>query len=109
MCTPETGCDDDCQNRYMLYECDDTNCKLGAQLCRNRPFSELRRRCKAGGKYNIGVEVIKTEDRGYGVRCNRSFEPNQIIVEYTGEIVTQEECERRMRTLYKKSEVCDGA
>lgn len=106
MCTPETGCDENCQNRYMFYECDDTNCKLGEELCGNRSFSGLRQRCKAGGKFNIGVEVIKTADRGYGVRSNRCFEPNQIIVEYTGEIITQEECERRMRTTYKNNEVC---
>jgi histone-lysine N-methyltransferase ASH1L len=89
----------------MFYECDDTNCKLGEKMCGNRSFGGLRQRCKAGGKYNIGVEVIKTVDRGYGVRSNRTFEPNQIIVEYTGEIITQEECERRMRTVYKKNEV----
>lgn len=89
----------------MFYECDDTNCKLGEERCGNRSFSGLRQRCKAGGKFNIGVEVIKTEDRGYGVRSNRCFEPNQIIVEYAGEIVTQAECERRMRTIYKENEV----
>ncbi|KAK2773215.1 hypothetical protein FQN52_004687 [Onygenales sp. PD_12] len=104
MCTPETGCDENCQNGYMFYECDDNNCKLGAELCGNRSFEGLRQRTKAGGKYNIGVEVIKTADRGYGVRSNRAFAPNQIIVEYTGEIITQEECERRMRSLYKDNE-----
>ncbi|PGH34804.1 histone-lysine N-methyltransferase ASH1L [[Emmonsia] crescens] len=104
MCTPESGCGENCQNRYMFYECDDNNCKLGAELCGNRSFEGLRQRTKAGGKYNIGVEVIKTADRGYGVRSNRTFAPNQIIVEYTGEIVTQEECERRMRTVYKNNE-----
>ncbi|KLJ07855.1 histone-lysine N-methyltransferase ASH1L [Blastomyces silverae] len=104
MCTPESGCDENCQNRYMFYECDDNNCKLGAELCGNRNFEGLRQRSKLGGKYNIGVEVIKTADRGYGVRSNRAFAPNQIIVEYTGEIVTQEECERRMRTVYKNNE-----
>jgi histone-lysine N-methyltransferase ASH1L len=88
----------------MFYECDNGNCRLGAE-CGNRNFSELKNRTKAGGKYNIGVEVIKTEDRGYGVRSNRSFEPNQIIVEYTGEIITQFECERRMRNVYKNNEV----
>ncbi|KAI1981086.1 hypothetical protein LOZ55_000972 [Ophidiomyces ophidiicola] len=103
-CTKESGCDENCQNRYMFYECDDTNCRLGPEVCRNRSFGELRRRCKAGSKFNIGVEVIKTSNRGYGVRSNRSFDPNQIIIEYTGEILTQEECERRMRTVYKKSE-----
>ncbi|KAJ6032323.1 Histone-lysine N-methyltransferase (Ash1) [Penicillium herquei] len=103
MCDEETGCDENCQNRYMFYECDGGNCRLGPE-CGNRNFSELKTRTKAGGKYNIGVEVIKTVDRGYGVRSNRTFEPNQIIVEYTGEIITQFECERRMRNVYKNNE-----
>ncbi|KAL2816889.1 hypothetical protein BJX63DRAFT_419768 [Aspergillus granulosus] len=102
-CVPETGCDQDCQNRYMFYECDNSICGLGPE-CGNRNFEELKQRAKAGGKYNVGVEVIKTADRGYGVRSNRTFEPNQIIVEYTGEIITQAECEKRMRTIYKKNE-----
>ncbi|KAM5442479.1 hypothetical protein MferCBS31731_002357 [Microsporum ferrugineum] len=104
LCTPEMGCGENCQNRHMLYECDDNNCKLGEDLCRNRNFAKLRNRIKTGGKYNIGVEVIKTESRGYGVRSNRTFEPNQIIVEYTGEILTQIEAQRRMKTIYKKNE-----
>ena len=106
MCTEDTGCDENCQNRYMFYECDSGNCRLGPE-CGNRNFSELKARTKAGGKYNIGVEVIKTADRGYGVRSNRTFEPNQIIVEYTGEIITQFECEKRMRTVYKNNDVSD--
>lgn len=90
----------------MFYECDDSNCRLGPE-CGNRSFEELKQRTRAGGKYNIGVEVIKTQDRGYGVRSNRTFEPNQIIVEYTGEIITQAECESRMRSVYKNNEVSD--
>jgi [histone H3]-lysine4 N-trimethyltransferase ASH1L len=105
ICKPETGCDQDCMNRYMYYECDERNCNLTTDQCGNRNFEGLRQRVKKGGKFNIGVEVIKTEDRGYGVRSNRMFEPNQIIVEYTGEIITQEECERRMNTMYKNNEV----
>lgn len=88
----------------MFYECDNDICKLGPE-CGNRNFEGLKRRLKAGGLYNIGVEMIKTADRGYGVRSNRTFEPNQIIMEYTGEIITQDECERRMRTVYKKNKV----
>ncbi|KAJ6145946.1 hypothetical protein N7497_007928 [Penicillium chrysogenum] len=103
MCTEDTGCDENCQNRYMFYECDNGNCRLGPE-CGNRNFEGLKQRTKAGGKYNIGVEVIKTADRGYGVRSNRSFEPNQIIVEYTGEILTQLDCEKRMRTVYKNND-----
>lgn len=104
LCEEEAGCDEDCQNRFMFYECDSSNCRVGLN-CGNRSFEELKQRTKAGGKYNIGVEVIKTADRGYGVRSNRTFEPNQVIVEYTGEIITQHECERRMRSVYKNNEV----
>lgn len=103
MCTTETGCNDQCMNRFMFYECDDGNCNLPE--CSNRSFQSLAQRSKKGGKYNVGVEVIQTRDRGFGVRSNRTFEPNQIIVEYTGEIITQDECDKRMRTLYKNNEV----
>ena len=89
----------------MFYECDDDNCSIGAEFCTNRAFADLRKRCKTGRKYDFGVEVCKTASKGFGVRACRSFEPNQIIVEYAGEIITQEECERRMNDEYKNNEV----
>lgn len=89
----------------MLYECNDGNCNIGAAHCQNRAFAQLRERYKNGNKYDIGVEVLQTEGKGFGVRANRSFEPGQIIVEYAGEIITQDECERRMKTVYKKNDV----
>ncbi|KAL8922196.1 MAG: hypothetical protein Q9172_003657 [Xanthocarpia lactea] len=104
VCAQERGCDHSCLNRHMLYECDDTNCNVGRDCCTNRSFDGLKQRHKKGGKYNIGVEVIKTTDRGYGVRSNRTFEPHQIIVEYTGEIITQDECDDRMENRYKDNE-----
>jgi histone-lysine N-methyltransferase ASH1L len=105
VCTPEGGCDEDCQNRIMLYECNDNNCAAGRAHCTNRAFADLQERRKAGGKYRIGVEVIKTADRGYGVRSNRCFDAHQIIVEYTGEIITEDECDRRMNEDYKDNDV----
>lgn len=105
VCTPLYGCDEDCQNRIMLYECDDTNCNVGRERCGNRAFADLQDRTSAGGKYRIGVEVLKTKDRGFGVRANRCFEPGQIIMEYTGEIITLDECERRMNEVYKNNAV----
>ena len=105
VCTHEDGCAQDCQNRVMLYECDETNCNVGKEFCQNRAFQMLTERTKKGGRYRVGVEVFKTEDRGYGVRSNRCFEPHQIIMEYTGEIITEEECERRMNEEYKNNEV----
>ncbi|PNY29528.1 Histone-lysine N-methyltransferase ASH1L [Tolypocladium capitatum] len=104
VCKPEDGCGESCQNRIMLYECDATNCNVGKQFCTNRAFQDLTARRAKGGKYRVGVEVIKTSDRGYGVRSNRCFRPNQIIMEYAGEIITEEECERRMNEVYKDNE-----
>ncbi|PNP49451.1 hypothetical protein THARTR1_09773 [Trichoderma harzianum] len=104
VCKPEDGCAETCQNRIMLYECDDTNCNIGKAKCTNRAFADLTARRARGGKYRVGVEVIKTSDRGYGVRSNRCFEPHQIIMEYAGEIITEEECERRMNEIYKNNE-----
>lgn len=103
-CDPEDGCGDACHNRIMAYECDSNNCRLTPEECRNRPFAELKRRGKGNG-YDYGVEVMETEGRGYGVRAMRTFLPHQIIVEYAGEIITQSECERRMKQIYKKDKV----
>ncbi|KAK8102924.1 histone-lysine N-methyltransferase ASH1L [Apiospora sp. TS-2023a] len=104
VCTPEDGCAESCQNRIMLYECDDTNCNSGSKYCQNRAFARLTERTKQGGKFRVGVEVVKTSDRGYGIRASRCFEPGQIIMEYTGEIITEEECDRRMNEKYKDNE-----
>ena len=104
MCTLDTGCDEDCQNRFMFYECDSSNCSIGPD-CTNRAFADLRERVKRGRKYDIGVEVVRTPEKGFGIRACRSFEANQIIMEYTGEIITQDECERRMIEEYNDSKV----
>ena len=90
----------------MYYECDETNCNVGPAHCRNRNFADLKERVRKGGKFNIGVDVMMTADRGWGVRANRTFRPNQIIMEYAGEIITQEECENRMRNEYENNKVC---
>lgn len=89
----------------MYYECDDSNCSVGAEHCTNRAFATLKERVKMGNKYDVGVEIVKTPEKGFGVRSCRTFEPNQIIVEYFGEIITQDECERRMTDEYKNNEV----
>lgn len=104
LCTYEEGCGESCQNHIMYYECDDSNCRIGPERCTNRAFAKLEQRSN-GNQYDYGVEVMETEDRGYGVRAMRTFDPNQMIVEYVGEIITREECERRMENEYKDNKV----
>ncbi|CAK7204265.1 hypothetical protein SEUCBS139899_007020 [Sporothrix eucalyptigena] len=101
VCKPETGCDEDCQNRIMLYECNDEICNVGAERCNNREFQRLADRTASKNPFHIGVEVFKTPDRGHGIRASRGFRPGQIIMEYIGEIITEEESDRRMNELYK--------
>jgi [histone H3]-lysine4 N-trimethyltransferase ASH1L len=105
ICKPEDGCGEQCQNRVMLYECTAQNCNIGRQYCTNRAFDSLSERVKQGGRYRVGVEVFKTENRGFGVRSNRCFQPRQIVMEYSGEIITEDECDDRMHGIYKDNEV----
>jgi palmitoyltransferase ZDHHC9/14/18 len=92
-------------------------CNLGEE-CGNRPFAELKWRYKnknflrlregekpEGNLWGEGVETIDTRSRGFGVRAMRTFRPNQIIVEYCGEIINQEEADRRMNQDYKDKQV----
>ena len=102
-CRPESGCAYQCQNRIMWYECNDSNCCVGRDKCTNRQFAQLQERLAEGRtasakKFGVGVEPFKTQDRGFGLRANRSFEPGQIIVEYTGEIITKQEANNRTHT-----------
>ncbi|KAI5801437.1 hypothetical protein DFH27DRAFT_556824 [Peziza echinospora] len=103
VCKPDPGCDENCINRCVYYECNDENCNVGPEFCHNRHFSALKKRVSRKSKFSEGVEVIETKDRGYGLRAIRSFEPNQIIVEYCGEIISQEETDERMRKVYKNN------
>lgn len=105
ICTREQGCDENCLNADMYYECDDTNCNLGPEWCKNRQFAKLKERVKSGKLFDIGVEVQKYPNKGFGVRACRTFEPHQIIVEYSGEIITQDEALDRMEDKYKGKEV----
>lgn len=122
-CDIKTGCGSNCLNRAVYYECNKNNCALGERNCGNRPFYELQQRLKLDTPFSRGVELIQvstqmfnlscgdsltgvqTKDRGYGLRANRSFAPNQIVVEYSGEIITPEECERRIKYEYAKNSV----
>ncbi|KAK7614394.1 hypothetical protein BKA81DRAFT_402533 [Phyllosticta paracitricarpa] len=99
-------CDrDNCFNAVLFFECDDSSCNVGRH-CGNRQFSELRKRQQDDyglwyNKYNIGVEVMETPNRGHGVRAMRTFNKDQIVIEYIGEIITQQESDRRVREVYK--------
>lgn len=102
-CKPEDGCLENCLNRLMWYECDAKNCRLQPDICKNHQFADLQQRAKTGKLFNIGVEVCDYRDqgKGFGLRACRTFEPGQIVLEYTGEIITEEKSEERVKNVYK--------
>lgn len=57
-CSPDRGCDENCLNRAVYYECNKNNCRLGEVNCGNRPFHDLAKRVRKGTAYSQGVELI---------------------------------------------------
>lgn len=94
-CYSGIGCQENCINRAMMYECDDVSCNMLS--CSNRAFQRLTAAENAGNSFRIGVEVRWTGDRGYGLFAMRAYAPQEIVCEYRGEVITQEECERRLQ------------
>ncbi|KAF2859781.1 SET domain-containing protein [Piedraia hortae CBS 480.64] len=90
----ELDCGESCETRCMQYECTEKLCSFTPAKCGNRPFAELARRRK---EKDLGIELIQTVDRGYGVRAQRAFEPKEIVLEYTGELITEEENVKRYK------------
>ena len=92
---PEEGqspCGSGCINRSTYSECEPGMCINGEQ-CSNMV---IQRR-----QYAPGLERFMTSKKGWGVRARQSIAKNSFILEYTGEICSKEEFERRMLVRYK--------
>ena len=83
-CT-RSGCGEGCLNRMVFVECDPKTCPCGPQ-CSNQQF---RRREYAP------LEVFRAGRKGWGLRPLQDLEKGQFVIEYTGEVVTEEESARR--------------
>lgn len=69
----------------MIFECDE-KCSCGAD-CLNRVTQQPRK---------IPITIFKTKNyRGWGLRTRTSIAKGTFLMEYTGEVVTQEESIRR--------------
>jgi histone-lysine N-methyltransferase SETD2 len=80
------GEDSDCINRATKIECVG-DCECG-QDCRNQRFQK---------KQYAKVSVIKTDKKGFGLRAETDLDPHQLIFEYVGEVVGEQQFRRRMR------------
>lgn len=82
-------CEEDCWNRASSIECYEKNCGVGSN-CGNREISKLK------GRPAVELRVIKTPGYGFGLRTKQHLVKNQLIVQYVGEVITEEQFRIRM-------------
>ncbi|PRP86355.1 histone-lysine N-methyltransferase SUV39H2-like [Planoprotostelium fungivorum] len=77
--------------RPFIYECN-KNCRCSSQ-CANRVL-------QLGGRHPL--QLFKTVDKGWGVRCLKPIRKGTFVCEYAGEVIGEEEAERRGKYYDKK-------
>ncbi|KAJ1699831.1 hypothetical protein LUZ63_008343 [Rhynchospora breviuscula] len=75
--------------RQLIYEC--------GPACRCPP--SCRNRISQSG-IRISLEIFKTENRGWGVRSPSSIQADSFACEYVGELLRDEEAERKHNDTY---------
>lgn len=73
-------------SRNAIYECN-TNCNCGPG-CKNRNAQHGRK---------VALEIFKTKNRGWSLRCKQDLLKGQFIDTYLGEIITSKEADERER------------
>ncbi|KAK9745828.1 AWS domain [Popillia japonica] len=85
-CGPTSSCGDDCINRLVLVECP------GSHKCQNQRIQKH--------EWAPGLEKFMTESKGWGVRTALPIKNGEFILEYVGEVVSDQEFKERMATRY---------
>uniref|UniRef100_A0A3Q3WSA6 Histone-lysine N-methyltransferase NSD3 n=1 Tax=Mola mola TaxID=94237 RepID=A0A3Q3WSA6_MOLML len=80
-----------CLNRMLQYECHPQVCPAG-DSCENQCFSK---------RLYAETEVIKTADRGWGLKTNQALKKGDFVTEYVGEVIDSEECQQRIKRAHE--------
>ena len=88
------GCDDsdpctsdtNCMNRLMMYECDAKICANG-EKCKNQRFKR---------REYVKASPFKVE-AGWGLKTSEAVSKGQFVIEYVGELIDEDECNRRLK------------
>ncbi|THZ74687.1 SET domain-containing protein [Aureobasidium pullulans] len=72
------------ESRNVLYECN-PKCRCGPK-CKNRLVQKGR---------TVSLEIFKTTQRGFGLRCPVNLRRGQYIDRYLGELITDHEADAR--------------
>ncbi|KAI8820812.1 uncharacterized protein EV422DRAFT_64276 [Fimicolochytrium jonesii] len=89
------ACTDNCLNWCTMIECHPKYCPAGDN-CMNQQF-----RNQDTSALPSYLDLFWTNGRGYGLKVKTKIPRNQMVIEYRGEIISDETCIERMQTIYK--------
>jgi hypothetical protein len=76
-----------CINRELFIECNEEECPC-RERCQNRRFQK---------RQYAKVKVVETPGKGFGLFTCEDLKPGNLVMEYVGEIVTQDQMNERAR------------
>lgn len=86
-----------CINRMMMFECCTSNCKVDADKCRNQRFRK---------REYVKAVPFNTGGRGWGLRALENISKGTFVIEYVGELIDEEECQRRLKDKSERNDNC---
>uniref|UniRef100_A0A8B9HQ03 ASH1 like histone lysine methyltransferase n=1 Tax=Astyanax mexicanus TaxID=7994 RepID=A0A8B9HQ03_ASTMX len=87
----DKGCLDDCLNRMIFAECSPSTCPCGEECDNQRIQRHEWVQC---------LERFRTDGKGWGIRTKEPLRSGQFIIEYLGEVVSEQEFRSRMMEQY---------
>lgn len=81
--------DENCLNRALMFECDPNWCQAG-EKCKNQRFKK---------REYVECKPFKTDSAGWGLVAQQDISKGQFVIEYVGELIDEEECERRLKEM----------
>ena len=89
------GCGHDCLNRLMYLECAPRSCPVG-ESCDNQRIQKH--------DWSPGLERFMTSERGWGIRTTETIKSGEFILEYIGEVVSEQVFKHRMAEQYQNDQ-----
>jgi hypothetical protein len=92
-CKEGENCGSGCINRSLFIECDPQLCKCN-EKCSNQRFQRYDKKSKQ-------LKVFWSGSKGYGLKTIKPIKKDELIIEYTGEVMSLKACNKRLETVYK--------
>lgn len=93
-CSENDRCAESCHNRRMSYACDKDICGIG-ELCTNRLATKPQPPCS----------VLQAGGRGLGLFADKPIRQDQVVAQYTGEVITMNQVQKRYEARYRDRKV----